>query len=316
MVVRAIRAFIIGVLTAALSIIAGPAEAGAGVTNDADDTSYKNDIRAVYHNDSGSKITYYLQFYNDLDLAQWRCYIGLDFNEDAKPGPHDSLGPQPEEDAQMDITFDGGGEVSMFDRDYERSGAASVSREAVGAPHSASGSTSKNTLKVSTSKGAFVNVGMASNDTGYRYAVGCGATNSPGTWGDYPNYGDRAPDNYESYPIVHRFSGGTTAATPKPRPATAKPASTPAPPSQTFAPAPDTPTPTTSTTSTDEPTGAASLPPTVTLESTEVEPTATVLAFEESSDDGGNLIPVVAGVVVIGGLASAVGLTLLRRRAG
>lgn len=305
---RKVRGFVVVLVATGLGVIAVPADARPGATQDPDDTSYKNDIRAVYHNDAGSTITYHLQFFGDINPTDWRCYIGLDFNEDAKPGPHDALGPQPEEDAQMDITLEDGGSVSLHDRNYERSGNASLSREPVGSPHAASGSTAKNTIKLSTSKGAFVSVGMAANDTGYRYAVGCGSTNSPGTWGDYPDHGDRAPDNYESYPIVHRFgSGGGTVTTPKPNPATQKPA-TPAP--SASAPASSTSPPTA------DPTQTPSPSPTATSESTDAAPTTSVLAFEESADDGGGLFPIVAGALVAGGLASAVGLTLLRRRAG
>jgi hypothetical protein len=170
----------------------GGAQAAPGSRSDADDVSNSPDIRAVYHNDtgtgSGAQLEYYMESYDNFTDNQLLCGWDFDFNKDGR------------RDGGMQVSGEFRMTVTVFDSNGQSAGDGTGSRTAVGSPHSSSTSTAANTVRAVIARSLLEKAGLASNDNDYDYTVQCGPEAGPR---------DNVPENLMFPGITHTMSGST-----------------------------------------------------------------------------------------------------------
>jgi hypothetical protein len=158
------------VLVAGLAWVAASTQALSGGVQDpsGDAGGYKTDIRAVYHNNTASTITYYLQTFADFDDAGWVGGFVWDFNEDGT------------DDGSLQYGLEFGPSYQVYNAGAtEVADRSSVRRAAVPAFLNPTGSTPSNTIEVVVSRADVQLAGLSSTDMSYDYFAYIGERDNP-----------------------------------------------------------------------------------------------------------------------------------------
>jgi hypothetical protein len=186
-----LRILVAVVVVCALAMPAGIL-ASPGSRGDSDDVPASVDVKALYHNDSGSgsstQLEYYMESYDNFSNQQLLCDWDVDFDKDRV------------RDAHVQLSGEFGLAVNVYTSDGRKVAEGSAFRAPVTSPHSSPTSTSSNTVRMVITRSAYEAAGLARFDNDYDYIVQCGPESGPR---------DNVPDDLQFPGITHFMAGAT-----------------------------------------------------------------------------------------------------------